>query len=176
MKVPTLHTPLPFFVMAIAAVLVPMTMLVWQAYGPTILINETPSEPTGFYRLVAHQSPDYRRGMYVVFAVPHDLRDLVYGRHWMRSGIPFLKEVVGLSGDEVCIFANRFEVNGRTLGPVFARDSQGRPLPQHPGCFAVPAGSFFAASRVLEKSFDGRYFGALPMNILAGEAKPVWTF
>ena len=162
--------------MGIAAVLVPMTALLWRTFGPTILINETPSEPVGFYRLVGHKSQDYRRGMYVVFPVPADLRSIVYGRHWMRNGIPFLKELIGLEGDHVCIFNNRLEVNGRTVGPVFAVDSVGFPLPQHPGCFAIPKGNFFAASQYLDKSFDGRYFGALPLSILEGEAKPVWTF
>jgi conjugative transfer signal peptidase TraF len=141
-----------------------------------MLINETPSEPVGFYRLVPHDSGDYRRGMYVVFPVPDDLRAIVYGRHWMRNGIPFLKELIGLEGDQVCIFSDRLEVNGRTVGPVFRVDSVGFPLPQHPGCFAIPKGNFFAASQYLDKSFDGRYFGALPLTIVEGEAKPVWTF
>jgi conjugative transfer signal peptidase TraF len=175
-RLPTIQTPVPFFVMGIAAVLVPMMALVWKAFGPTMLINETPSEPVGFYRLVRHDSGDYRRGMYVVFPVPDDLRAIVYGRHWMRNGIPFLKELIGLEGDQVCIFSDRLEVNGRTVGPVFRVDSVGFPLPQHPGCFVIPKGNFFAASQYLDKSFDGRYFGALPLNIVEGEAKPVWTF
>ena len=108
--------------------------------------------------------------------VPDDLRAIVYGRHWMRNGIPFLKELIGLEGDQVCIFSDRLEVNGRTVGPVFRVDSVGFPLPQHPGCFVIPKGNFFAASQYLDKSFDGRYFGALPLNIVEGEAKPVWIF
>ena len=155
---------------------VPMMTLLWKAIGPTMLINETPSEPVGFYRLVHHESGDYRRGMYVVFPVPEDLRAIVYGRHWLRNGIPFLKELIGLEGDQVCILPDRLEVNGHTVGPVFSVDSLGLPLPQHLGCFAIPDGQFFAASQYLDKSFDGRYFGALPLNILEGEAKPVWTF
>jgi conjugative transfer signal peptidase TraF len=175
-KFPTLQTAVPFVVMGLAAALVPLTALAWRSYGPTLLINETPSEPVGFYHLVAHQPQDYRRGMYVVFPVPEDLRALVYGRRWMRDGIPFLKELIGLEGDHVCIFADRLEVNARTVGPVFAVDRTGAPLPQHPGCFRVPEGGFFAASQYLDKSFDGRYFGALPLGILAGEARPLWTF
>jgi type IV secretory pathway protease TraF len=94
----------------------------------------------------------------------------------MRNGIPFLKELIGLEGDQVCIFSDRLEVNGRIVGPVFRVDSVGFPLPQHPGCFSIPKGNFFAASQYLDKSFDGRYFGALPLTIVEGEAKPVWTF
>jgi len=175
-RLPKIHTRVPFVVMGVAAIVIPMTVLLFRSYGPTLLINETPSEPTGFYRLIAHPRQDYRRGMYVVFPVPEALRPLVYGRHWMRNGIPFLKELIGLEGDRVCIFADRLEVNGRTVGPVFQVDSRGFPLPQHPGCFAIPSASFFAASKYLDKSFDGRYFGALPLSVLQGEARPVWTF
>ena len=94
----------------------------------------------------------------------------------MRDGIPFLKELLGLAGDRVCISAQRLEINERVIGPVFQVDSHGLPLPQHLGCFVVPPGSFFAASQYLDKSFDGRYFGALSMSILSGEARPIWTF
>ncbi len=69
----------------------------------------------GFYRLVALEEREYQRGMYVVFPVPQALRALVYGRHWMRNGIPFLKEILGLAGDRVCILNGRLEINGRTM-------------------------------------------------------------
>jgi len=170
------HTTVPFFVMGIAAVMVSITVLVWKEWGPTILINETPSEPIGLYRLIRHEEGGYRRGMYVVFPVPRELYALVYGRHWMRNGIPFLKELMGLAGDRVCILRDRLEINERTVGPVFTVDSSGQPLPQHLGCFEVQPGTFFAASQHFDKSFDGRYFGALPLKLLKGEARPVWTF
>lgn len=162
--------------MGLAAVVVSVTVLTWRQWGPTLLINETASEPVGVYRLVGHAIPEYRRGMYVVFPVPKELHTLVYGRHWMRNGIPFLKELMGVAGDRVCIFPDRLEINDHPVGPVFSIDSSGRSLPQHPGCFVVQPGYFFAASRYLAKSFDGRYFGALPLTQLQGEARPVWTF
>jgi conjugative transfer signal peptidase TraF len=170
------QTAVPFYVMGLAAVVVSILVLEWTAWGPNILINETLSEPVGFYRLVEHREEEFRRGMYVVFPVPRELHALVYGRHWMKNGIPFLKELAGLAGDRVCIVSHRLEINGRYIGPIFERDSQGQPLPQHPGCFDVQAGTFFAASRILDKSFDGRYFGPLPLSQLRGEARPVWTF
>jgi conjugative transfer signal peptidase TraF len=171
-----LRTRVPFVVMGLAAILVTLSVRLWKAYGPTLLINETASEPLGVYRLVEHPTSDFRRGMYVVFPVPTELHALVYGRHWMKNGIPFLKELLGVAGDRVCIVNHRLEINGRTIGPVFESDSQGQPLPQIRGCFEVPAGTFFAASQYLEKSFDARYFGPLPLSQLQGEARPVWTF
>jgi conjugative transfer signal peptidase TraF len=170
------QTAVPLYVMGFAALAVSMGVLGWKAWGPKILINETPSEPRGLYRLVEHPEADFRRGMYVVFPVPNELHALVYGRHWMKNGIPFLKQVMGLAGDQVCVVSHQLKINGRTIGPVFERDSQGQSLPQHPGCFEVQAGTFFAASQALDKSFDGRYFGPLPLSQLQGEARPVWTF
>lgn len=162
--------------MGLAVLAVSLVVTVWRRFGPTILINETPSEPMGFYHLVPHPESDYRRGMYVVFSVPAELREVVYGRHWMRSGSPFLKELLGLAGDRVCVVADRLEVNERRIGPVLSVDSAGRPLPQHRGCFVVRKGDFFVASQHFERSFDGRYFGPLPMSLLLGEARPLWTF
>lgn len=171
-----MHTRVPFMVMGLAAIIVAFSVRVWKAYGPTLLINETPSEPLGVYRLVEHRESEFRRGMYVVFPVPKELHALVYGRHWIKNGIPFLKDLLGLAGDHVCVLRDRLEINGRYIGPVFERDSQGQPLPKHVGCFDVQTGTFFAASQTFEKSFDGRYFGALPLSQLLGEARPVWTF
>jgi len=170
------HTTVPFYVMGLAGVLVSILVLTVELGGPKLLINETPSEPVGFYRLVVHERSEFHRGMYVVFPVPQAYRSLVYGRHWMRQGVPLLKELLGLPGDQVCVFADRLEVNGEYVGPVFAHDSQGRSLPQIRGCFVVQVGTFFAASKHLANSFDGRYFGPLPVTQLLGEARPVWTF
>lgn len=170
------QTAVPFYAMGLAAVVVSILVLGGKAWGPQLLINGTPSEPVGFYRLVEHRKEEFRRGMYVVFPVPQDLHALVYGRHWMKNGTPFLKELAGLAGDRVCVVSHRLEINGRYIGPVFERDSQGQPLPQHPGCFELQDGTFFAASQTFDKSFDGRYFGPLPLSELLGEARPVWTF
>jgi conjugative transfer signal peptidase TraF len=171
-----IHSAAPFYAMGIAFLVVSLSVNLWKRFGPTFLINGTPSEPVGFYRLVPRPESAYRRGMYVVFPVPAELRDLVYGRHWMRNGIPFLKEVLGLEGDRVCIFADRVEINDRLIGPVFRVDSSGLPLPQRRGCLVIPAGYFLAASQHFAKSFDGRYFGPLPLSILMGEARPLWIF
>lgn len=161
--------------MGMACLGVAASVVTWKAVGPAILINETPSEPRGFYRLMP-RPVSVVRGMYVVFPVPAEVRDLVYGRHWMRNGIPFLKQVLGIAGDRVCLFPDRLEINERLIGPVFDVDSAGRPLPRRRGCFVVKDGDFFAASQHLEKSFDGRYFGPLPWSGVIGEARPLWTF
>ena len=173
---PKVQTVTPFIVIVAVALAVTLVVMTFRRWGPTLLINETPSEPLGIYRLVPHAPENYQRGMYVIFPVPENLKSLVYGRGWMRAHVPFLKELLGLPGDRVCIGSSGVVVNEHPIGPVFERDSQGLALPQYPGCFTVQDAHFFAASRHLARSFDGRYFGPLPLAILTGEARPVWTF
>jgi conjugative transfer signal peptidase TraF len=166
----------PLWVTLMTLLGIPLSTAAFKRFGPPLLINGTPSEPLGVYRLIAHEAREYRRGMYVVFPVPEGVRPLVYGRGWLKHGVPFLKELVGLAGDQVCVTSQALRINGQYVGPVYAQDSDGRPLPKRYGCFVVQAREFLAASRYLKNSFDGRYFGALPIETITGEARPVWTF
>ena len=129
------------------------------------------------YRLVRHGVADYRSGMYGwCFRFPWTCRRSSTAVIGCPDGVPFLKELAALGGDRVCVLPHRLEINGRYVGPVYEEDSQGRPLPRNLGCYPVPQGMFFAASGHLDKSFDSRYFGPLPLTQLLGEARPVWTF
>jgi len=130
----------------------------------------------GIYRLISQEQRDFRRSMTVVFPVPATYQTLVYGRGWLRPGVPLLKTIVALAGDRVCIFDEHFEVNGRTLGPVYAVDRTGSPMPRIRGCFEIPPGYFLPASTYHPRSFDGRYIGPQPLTALQGEARPLWTF
>ena len=49
------HTLVPFYVLAGAALVVALVIPTWCAWGPTIVINPTRSEPMGFYRVVSHE-------------------------------------------------------------------------------------------------------------------------
>ena len=162
--------------MAAAAVGMTAITLGWRTFAVPILISPTVSEPPGFYRLVRHTAPDYRRGMTVVFPVPTPFQSLVYGRGWLKAGVPLMKNIGALAGDHVCVRENHFEVNGKSLGPVSTVDRTGAPLPHLRGCFRIADGYFFPMSRYHERSFDGRYMGAQPLSVITGEARPLWTF
>ena len=171
-----LRTRAPIYVMAFVAVVVTALSLAWRTFGIPIVINPTVSEPQGFYRIVAHTAQDYRRGMMVVFPVPGPFRSLVYGRGWLKAGVPLMKNIGALAGDQVCVREDHFEVNGKTQGPVSNVDRTGAALPRLRGCFLIGAGDFFPMSRNHERSFDGRYMGAQPLSAITGEARPLWTF
>jgi conjugative transfer signal peptidase TraF len=170
------HTRVPLYVLAGAALGIASVVLTWRFWGPDIVVNPTRSEPMGFYRIVSHDAQDYRRGMAVVFPVPESFRALVYGRQWLRQGVPFLKTIAALPGDQVCVDDKHFEVNGSPVGPVYSVDRIGAALPRIRGCFVVPAGYFFPASTYSPRSFDGRYMGAQPLAEVLGEARALWTF
>jgi len=112
------HTRMPFYVMACATVGVTLLSVTWRSIGVPIVINPTVSEPMGFYRIVNHAAPEYRRGMVVVFPVPTPFQSFVYGRGWLKAGVPLMKNIGALAGDQVCVREDHFEVNGKNLGPV----------------------------------------------------------
>jgi conjugative transfer signal peptidase TraF len=172
----TVHTRVPAFVALSAASAIAFLLATWRAWGPAILINTTRSEPFGLYRLVPHEPREYRRGMMIVFSVPDAYQSLVYGRGWLRQGVPLLKTLMALAGDQVCVDETHFEVNGRTLGPVYAADSAGAPMPRIRGCFTIPPGYFLPAGTYHPRSFDGRYIGPQPLTAVMGEARPLWTY
>ncbi len=162
--------------MALVATGVATVTLAWRALGVPMVINPTVSEPQGFYRIVSHAAADYRRGMVVVFPVPMPFRSLVYGRGWLKTDVPLMKNIGAVAGDEVCVRDDHFEVNGKTQGPVATVDRTGAELPRLRGCFRIAEGYFFPISRYHERSFDGRYMGAQPLAVITGEARPLWTF
>ena len=126
-----LHTRMPLYVMACAAVGVTLLSLTGRFVGVSIVINPTVSEPVGFYRIVNHAVPNYRRGMTVVFPVPAPFQSLVYGRGWLKAGVPLMKNIGALAGDQVCVREDHFEVNGKrsifhTLCLICRRDVPGQ--------------------------------------------------
>ncbi len=156
-----------------AATFVLAMRLLWPALGVPLLINTTVSEPRGIYRVA--RRPAYSRGMLVVLPVPASVAALVTDRGWLARGVPLIKGVGAVAGDRVCVTDEAVTVNGSLVGPVYARDSNGRPLPVIRGCERVPAGEFWPLSAYALKSFDGRYMGAQPVSSILGEAVPVWT-
>jgi conjugative transfer signal peptidase TraF len=169
-----IRTTRPFIVIAVAGAFVLAMRLAWPVFGVPLLFNTTASEPYGLYRI--RPRPEYTRGTLVLFPVPASFASLVSERGWLARGLPLLKGVGAVPGDQVCISDEAVTVNDERMGPVFDRDSAGRPLPVIRGCETVAAGRFWPLSQYMAKSFDGRYMGAQPLAAIIGEAVPIWTF
>lgn len=146
-----------------------------DAAGYQLVVNTSPSMPSGVY-WIAHGATPMERGSVVLFAPPDGARELVYGRGWLPEGMPLLKTIGGLAGDAYCVRDGHFIVAGADIGLVFLLDSQGLPLPQIAGCRRVGVGEFLPIASTLDRSFDGRYMGAVSQRYVLGVGRALVTF
>lgn len=138
-----------------------------------IVHNTTESLPLGFY-WVSDRAP--KIGDLVVLETPPYVKQLVHDRHYLPEGDRLLKQVVAGPDTLWCVQEdNQFNVDGALWGEAFRADSNGLPLPQIRGCFFVPTGHVLVATHH-PRSFDSRYFGAVPSESLVGVAEAIWTY
>jgi conjugative transfer signal peptidase TraF len=137
-------------------------------------INLSHSVPLGLYQVIP---PDnLKTGDLVVFEPPQGARFLIQQRHWLPNGWPLIKRVGALAGDSYSVIEGSFFVNGTYVGPVYERDSEGKALPYIGGRYRVERNEFLPISTHINNSFDGRYFGSVPLSSIKGKLRPIWTF
>ena len=90
------------------------------------------------------------------------------------DGVLLIKPLAGGTGDLVCRHGPRVAINGRAVARASDADRKGRRLPHWSGCRRLTAAQVFPLS-LEPDSFDGRYFGPLERQTLAGTALPVWA-
>jgi signal peptidase I len=116
---------------------------------PTILPNDRVLSNRVIYRV-----RDIRRGDIIVFDPPASL----------HSDVPFVKRVVGLSGDTVEVRAGTVLVNGT------AYDVAGAAVPHYTyGPARVPAGSLFVLGDNRNNSMDSHEWDFLARDSVRGE-------
>jgi conjugative transfer signal peptidase TraF len=146
-----------------------------EASGHQLVVNDSSSMPRGLYWIRLGAAPT-QRGEVVLFHPPAPFAALIYARGWLPNGMALLKSVGGLNGNLYCAIDHRFVVSGEDIGPIFARDGQGNPLPRIGGCRCVGRDEFLPLSTTIERSFDGRYMGAVPIANVIGTGWPLLTF
>lgn len=145
---------------------------------PPFIANFTESMPPGVYlrRPVAALTRD----RIVVFPLPErvweDYGELMRSWGWSPDQGPLLKRVGALPGDHVCVAGGRLSVNGTELAAQLSHDTQGHPIPGLQGCVTLQPGEFLPLSTHSPRSFDGRYFGVLPIPSIEATARPLWTW
>lgn len=147
-------------------------------------LNITPSVPIGLYLEEPPQS-NPETGALVVACLDIDSPATVQAieRGYLPVGncpgavAPVLKPIAAVAGDRVTTTESGIAVNGRLLPGTAPRgqDPQGRLLARPAQNYTVPPGTVLLLVN-RPGSFDGRYFGPLPVSNIRGQARPLLLF
>ncbi len=159
---------------ALAATALTALWLLASASGLRLVYNATESAPRGWY-LARPVSRPLTQGQLVLFPVPASVAGLVVERRWLPPGAPLFKRVGALASDTVCVDAV-LRVGGAVVEPVLGADAARRPLPvARSGCFTIAPGYVFTVGAAAAASFDGWYFGVIPIGAVEATAVPLWA-
>jgi signal peptidase I len=151
--------------------------------GYTLTANLTPSVPVGLYLSDANQQ-GAERGKLVTFHPHNAAAQYAFQRGWMKPGSVYVKRVAAVAGDMVCAdkeLTIRTQSVGETsafvrVGEIAETDHDGQPLPHLlSGCERVPEGYFLPVGDGLPNSYDGRYYGFVPVSAIVASLRPLWT-
>ena len=142
-----------------------------------VRINTTNSLPKGIYLIT-----DDTNAPLVEFCPPGAISTLSVERGYRPRGLcpdgaaPLLKPVIAHGGDTVVVSAEGIGVNGRLLPNTAPQrfDTAGRPLAAWPpGVYPVATAAIWVASTHHPRSFDSRYFGPIPLDLVRHRLKPL---
>lgn len=149
---------------ALSALIHPDPFLVW---------NASASVPIGLYAVRAIDTP--KRGDLVLADPPEPLADWLVERGYLGPDMPLIKHVAALSGQKVCRRGLTITIDGKAVAIAKAHDRLGRRLPKWQGCHRLSETQVFFLNPNTPSSLDGRYFGPLERDTIAGRAVPIWT-
>ncbi|SEP50279.1 conjugative transfer signal peptidase TraF [Rhodospirillales bacterium URHD0017] len=156
---------------SLAVVFVGMTSLLHPV--PKLIWNASASVPIGLYAV--KPTGVHHVGDLIVVRPPDELAAFLEARGYLAKGVPLLKHIAALPGQDVCRTGRRITVDGVTVGQALDRDHLGRLLPTWEGCWLVADQEVFLMNWQSVNSLDGRYFGPLPAAAIIGRADPLWT-
>ena len=143
-----------------------------------VRINTTPSLPVGLYIETTATSD------LVEFCPSEPYASFAARRGYRTQGScpdgvsPLLKPIVAKPGDTVQLSSSGITVNNRLLpntAPLI-KDSASRPLQHFPfGRYIVTSGQVWVASTYNRRSFDSRYFGAVPVSAIRAHLRSLLT-
>jgi conjugative transfer signal peptidase TraF len=140
--------------------------------SPWFVWNASASVPIGLY--VVGPATQLQVDDLVVVRPPEDVAAFLAEGGYLPRGVPLLKHVLALPGQTVCRIGRTITVDSLAVGDALERDSRGRALPLWQGCRVIAEGDVFLMNRQSADSFDGRYFGPLPVASVVRRAKPLW--
>ncbi len=110
----------------------------------------------------------------MVVRPPPELADVLDRGRYLPRGVPLLKHVAALTGEEVCRYRAHIVIDGKAVAEALASDRRGRPLPRWQGCVTLSADQVFLLNADRPDSLDSRYFGPLDLSTVIGRATPLW--
>ena len=142
--------------------------------APYLIYNASASAPLGFYRLISADHLD--RGDLVLAHLPQPAARLAADRRYLPMSVPVVKRAAALAGDLVCADSGIVVINDRVAAETLLIDREDRPLPAWHGCRTLAPGEVFLLMEGVPASFDGRYFGPIPVTSVIGRLVPLWTW
>lgn len=138
---------------------------------PHLVWNASASVAVGLYRVVSG-APE--RGDFVLVRLPKSVEKLAAIRGYLPAGVPLIKRIAAVAGDDVCAFDGAIIVNGELVARQRKVDQAGRSLPRWNECRELVQGEFFLLGDAPD-SFDSRYFGPVTSARVIGRLAPLWT-
>ncbi len=139
-----------------------------QYYHVGIIKQLTPSMPEGYY--LTYYTNKIERKDDVVFWPNQKTQDLIVKRKWLAKGVPLLKQVVGVPGDQLCIKDHKVYLNTKEIAKIERFDDQHRMLPVFRYCGIIPKAHYFMQGISNPKSFDSRYYGLISKAQITAKA------
>jgi len=141
-------------------------------------INISESYPLGVYkRFQGH----YEKNSLVESCLPEEVANLMVERQYIPDagncgGYPaIIKKIYAVGGDVVEV-NEKVTINGQVIpnSQLLEFDSQGRPLNAARGT-TVGDDQVWLMSNIVTNSFDARYFGETPSDLIVTKLRPLWT-
>jgi len=140
---------------------------------PKLIWNASASTPIGLYAI--QPAENLAVADLVAVNTPEPLASFLAASDYLPRGVPLLKRVAALAGQEICRTGNTIKIDGIAMGEAQQRDRLGRILPAWQGCRRLSAREVFLMNWTVDESLDGRYFGPIAVSSIVGRAIPLWT-
>jgi len=162
------------FIFAATALSAALTLApIVHTWQPRLIWNASASVPVGLY--YGSPADRFEVGDLVAVTPPTALADFLAEREYLPRGVPLVKQVLALPGTGVCRKGATIFVGGKPYGRARERDRLGRSLPRWQGCRLLDNIEIFLMNPDALDSFDGRYFGSLPVSAIIARLTPIWT-
>jgi len=105
------------------------------------------------------------------FTVPEDMQALAVERGWLPKETKMLKRIGGMTGDMYCVNRSRqFYVNDVYIGQASLMDGKGQEMPDRSCGSHMVEDNCFLPVGDNPHSFDGRYYGTVPLECIKNKA------